>query len=151
VSAGERPSPPGAQKVGAAFWLSALAGWIVIAVGLRGIFQKHLDTRPTQLARFVVGGALAHDLLVAPLVLGAGGLVAWAVRGRAQAPVQAALFVSAVVVVFAYPLVRAYGLASRNPTSLPHNYMANLLVVLAVVWAVTGPVVLIRRRKAARR
>ena len=57
------------RRVGPLFWISAAAGWLVIGWGLRGIFQHSLDTRPANLARFVVGGALLHDLIVAPLVL----------------------------------------------------------------------------------
>jgi hypothetical protein len=141
-------TPHGAHKAGAGFWLSAVVGWAVIAIGLRGIFEKHVDTRPGQLARFVVGGALLHDLFVAPLVILAAVLLARAVPGRARPFVQAAVMVSAVVALFAYPLVRAYGLAANNPTSLPHNYGANLLVVLGVVWAVVAVLALRRLRRA---
>ncbi len=137
------------RRAGPLFWISAAAGWAVIGFGLRGIFQKSLDTRPGNLARFVVGGALLHDLLVAPLVILLGVLLARAVPGRARAIVQAALAVSGIVALFSYPLVRAYGLAANNPTSLPHNYTANLLVVLGVVWAIAAGLVIARLRKAA--
>lgn len=143
-------SPHGAHKAGPGFWVSTVLGWVVIGVGLRGIFEKHIDTRPGQLARFVVGGALVHDLFVAPLVILAAVLVARAVPGRARPFVQAALVVSAAVSLFAYPLVRAYGLATNNPTSLPHNYAANLLLVLGVVWAVAAALMLRRLRAEAR-
>jgi hypothetical protein len=122
--------------------VSAALGWIVIGAGVRGIFDKHLDTRPGQLARFVVGGA--------PLVILAAVLLARAVPGRARPFVQAALVVSAVAALFAYPLVRAYGLATNNPTSLPHNYSANLLVVLGVVWAAAAALAFRRLRAAGR-
>ena len=48
--------------------------------------------------------------------------------------------------MFSYPLVRAYGLAANNPTSLPHNYARNLLVVLGVVWAVAAAALYLRLR-----
>ena len=121
-----------------------------MAFGLRGILEHSLDTRPANLARFVVGGALLHDLVVAPLVILAAVVVGRAVPGRARAVVQGALVVSAVVALFSYPLVRAYGLATRNPTSLPHDYAANLLAVLGVVWAVAAVLVLIRLRGGRR-
>ena len=143
-------SPHGAHKGGAGFWISAALGWAVIGVGLRGIFEKHVDTRPGQLARFVVGGALLHDLVVAPLVIVAAVLLARAVPGRARPVVQAALVISAVVTLFAFPLVRGYGLAANNPTSLPHNYAANLLVVLGLVWAVAAALVFRRLRVGGR-
>jgi hypothetical protein len=134
---------PGRDDPGPAgplFWVSAAAGWAVIAVGLRGIFTNSLDTRPANLARFVVAGALLHDLLVAPVVIVLAVALARNVPRRARAAVQAALAVSGIVTLFSYPLVRAYGLATHNPTSLPHNYAANLLVVLGVVWAVAAAV-----------
>ena len=145
---GDRPptSPHGAHKVGAGFWISAALGWVVIGVGLRGIFEKHVDTRPGQLARFVVGGALLHDLVVAPLVIVAAVILARAGPGRARPVIQAALVISAVVALFSFPLVRAYGLAANNPTSLPHNYAANLLLVLGLVWAVAAALAFKRLR-----
>lgn len=133
-------------RAGPLFWISAAAGWAVIAFGVRGILEHSLDTRPANLARFVVGGALLHDLVVAPLVILVGVLVVRTVPGRARAVVQGALIVSAILALFSYPLVRAYGLAANNPTSLPHNYTANLLVVLGVVWAVAAAVVVVRLR-----
>jgi hypothetical protein len=133
------PLEPGRDdgRAGPLFWSSAAVGWALIAgVGLRGIFAHRIDTRPANLARFVVGGALLHDLIVAPVVIILGVLLVRAVPGRARAAVQAALAVSAIVALFAYPLVRAYGLATNNPTSEPHNYARNLLIVLAFVWVV---------------
>jgi hypothetical protein len=144
----EQPQPSD-HRAGPAFWVSAAAGWIVIGVGLRGIFLHRLDTRPANLAKFVVGGALLHDLLIAPLVLLAAVAVARAVPGRARGIVQAALAVTGVVALFSYPMVRAYGLAAHNPTSLPHNYALNLIVVLGVVWAVAAAALLVRLRKPA--
>ena len=58
--------------------------------------------------------------------------------------------VSAVVALFSYPLVRAYGLAANNPTSLPHDYATNLLVVLGVVWATAAALVVVRLRRSPR-
>ena len=131
------------------FWISAAIGWAVIGWGVMGIFANSLDTRPSNLAKFVVGGALLHDLLVAPVAVLVGVLIARAVPPRARGPVQAALAVSAIVAVFAYPLVRGYGLAANNPTSLPYNYGRNLVVVLGVVWAVTAVAVALRLKRSA--
>jgi len=97
----------------------------------------------------VVGGALLHDLFVAPVVILAGVALARAVPGRARAVVQGALAISGIVALFSYPLVRAYGLAANNPTSLPHNYAANLLIVLGVVWAVSAGLVIARLRTSS--
>ena len=128
---------------GPLFWVSAAAGWAVILWGVRGALHHHIDTRPAQLVRFLLGGALLHDLVLAPAVLLTGVLVARAVGGRWRAPLQAALFISATLVLFSYPLLRGYGRVLRNPTSLPHNYAANLAVVVAAVAAMTAAVALV--------
>jgi hypothetical protein len=122
-----------APRRGPLFWSSAAAGWAVILWGVRGALHHHVDTRPGQLARFLIGGALAHDLVLAPVVLLTGVLLARSVRGRCRAPIQAALFISGTLVLFTYPELRGYGHALGNPTSLPHNYAVNLAVVVATV------------------
>lgn len=132
------------------FWTTAVIGWaIILGVGLRGILGHRIDTRPAQLARFVAGGALIHDLIVAPVVILAGVVLAKVVRGPARGPVQAALAVSALVALYAYPLVRAYGLSTHNPTSLPHNYAWNLALVLGLVWVAAGVSIAFRRRSSS--
>ncbi len=118
------------------FWLTAAIGWAIIAYGLRGMFHHRIDTRPANLARFAVGGALLHDLIFAPVVLVAGLLIARAVTGRSRAIVQAALIVSGCLALFSYPVVRGFGHAAHNPSSLPHNYTANLAIVIGVVWGI---------------
>ena len=139
MSAAPRPAGP-------RFWITAAVGWAVIGWGVYGIFSNSLDTRPANLAKFVVGGALLHDLLVAPVLILVGVLIARAVPARVRGPVQAALVVSGILALFSWPLVRAYGLAANNPTSLPHNYGLNLLIVLGVVWAVAGAAILLKFR-----
>jgi hypothetical protein len=120
------------------FWIGTALGWGVILFGLRGVLHHSLDTRPSQLVRFWIGGALAHDLLLAPLVLAVGVGLARLVGGRWRATVQRALILCGPLALFAYPEVRGYGRVLRNPTSLPHNYATNLLLVLAVIVAASG-------------
>ncbi|HEX2048413.1 MAG TPA: hypothetical protein VHF27_11640 [Acidimicrobiales bacterium] len=134
------------HRAGPLFWLSALTGWAVIGFGVRGIVDHSVDTRPADLARFVLGGAVLHDVVVAPLVILAGVAVARSVPRRARAATQTALVVTGIVALFSYPLVRGYGLAADNPSSLPHNYARNLLIVLGLVWASAAVAVLVRWR-----
>lgn len=143
-----RPADPvrGGGSVG--FWVAAAVGWTVMAVALTGALLDHVDTRPPSLARFLLGGALVHDLVVAPVVIAGGALVARWVRPRSRAAVQAALIVSGSLALFSFPLVRGYGRAAGNPTSVPHDYGRNLLVVVALVWAIAGATALVRGRRA---
>ena len=120
---------------GRTFWIGATAGWALIIYGLRGALHHSLDTRPSQLARFWIGGALAHDLLLAPVVLGIGIVLDRLVPRRRHAFVQRALIICGPLALFAYPQIRGYGHALRNPTSLPHNYIANFFLVAGAVIA----------------
>lgn len=139
---------------GRLFWLTAAFGWAVIAYGLRGLLQHHVDTRPTNLAKFVVGGALAHDLVFAPLVLVGGGAVAAVFGGRLRGWVQAGLVISGCLALFSYPLVRDYARVLHNPSSLPHDYAANLGLTVGILWAVAltaASVSAIRSRRFTKR
>jgi hypothetical protein len=120
---------------GAAFWITAVAGWGLIAWGLRGALLHRIDTRPGHLLRFFATGLATHDLLFAPAVLAAGVLVARSVPARWRAAVQAALLICGTATLYAYPLVRGYGHSLRNPTSLPRNYTAGLAIVVIAVCA----------------
>ena len=138
---------PAAHRRGPLFWLSAALGWAIIGYGVRGLLHHHVDTRPSNLATFVVAGALLHDLVVAPILVVAGVVVSRCVPARARAVVQAALIISGCVALFSYPLVRGYAHRLHNPSSLPHNYTANLLLVLAIVWTVAAAILVIRLRR----
>jgi len=129
---------PVPQRRRPSFWIGTAVGWGFILFALRGVLHHSLDTRPSQLIRFWIGGALAHDLLLAPLVLAAGVGLARVVGARWRATVQRTLVICGPLALFAYPEVRGYGHELRNPTSLPHNYAANLLLVLVVIGAVSA-------------
>lgn len=128
------------------FWISAAIGWAIIAYGLRGLFHHHVDTRPPNLGLFVIGGDVVHDLLFAPVVLLIGVAVARVAPRRWRSGVQAALIISGCLMLFAYPLVRDYARVIHNPSSLPHNYTANLTIVIGAVWVVTLAVFVFRAR-----
>ena len=132
------------------FWIGTATGWALILYGLRGVLHHSPDTRPSQLARFWIAGALAHDLLLAPAVLGIGLLLR---RGasRRRRTAQRALIICGPLALFAYPEVRGYGHSLHNPTSLPHNYTANLLLVVCAVilaLALSGAATRRRRRRS---
>lgn len=126
-------TPAGSTDRGTAFWVSAAAGWALIAWGFAGVARHQVDTRPADLARFVAGGLLVHDLVLVPTTLLAALVVVWVVPRRWRRWVQAALVVAAPLALFAYPLVRGFGRIPTNPTALPHDYATNLAWVVAVV------------------
>lgn len=134
---------------GVAFWVGTAAGWALIAWGVRGVLLHRVDTRPAQLLRFFATGLLAHDLVFAPAVLGTGILIARRIPARWRSPVQAALLIVGTTALYAYPLVRGYGHAHRNPTSLPHNYAAGLAIVGIAVSAAAGVAAGYRRSRSS--
>jgi hypothetical protein len=141
------PSAKPPHRTGAGFWFSAALGWAIIGYGLRGLFQHQIDTRPANLARFVIGGALIHDVIVAPLLIVAGVLVSRLTPARVRGIVQSALIVSGCLILFSYPLVRGFAHGLHNPSSLPHNYTANLAIALGAVWAVATVVATAQARR----
>ena len=149
------PAPVAGQDArhrrGVAFWAGAVVGWAFIGWGLRGVFHHHLDTRPGQLARFFVGGALVHDLILAPTVLALGVVISRVAPARARAWVQAVLLICGCLALFTYPEVRDYARILHNPTSLPYNYTANLFVACGIVAVMTLVVVMVTHRGRTRR
>jgi hypothetical protein len=126
------------QRRGVGFWLGLVVGWATMGFGLAGLLSEADDTRPGDLARWFLGGAVAHDALAAPVVCGAGWLLARAVPRSVRAPVAGGLVVTAAVVLYGWPFLRGYGLSPDNPSALPLDYAAGLATVLAAVWLVSG-------------
>jgi len=84
---------------------------------------------------FFLGGVLvAHDLVLLPLVIGVGWLLARYLPGWARPSVQGGLIVSAAVTVEAFPFVLGAGRLPDNPSKFPRNFGHGLLIVLGVVW-----------------
>lgn len=131
------------------FWAGLLVGWAVIAIGIRGLLvneDARMGTNPGGWVVLLVQSNLAHDLILVPAVLLVGVLVARFVPAEVRAPVQGGLIVTGVIVLFAFPFVRGYGIKPDNPTILPQDYGRGLIIVLGVVWAVTAAVTIGRRR-----
>lgn len=132
-------------------YLPALVvGWLVMAVGLRGLFVNRGAVNPVRWAALFFGSALVHDLVVAPLAIAVALVVSRFVPSRIRPFLQAGLIVSAVVALFAFPLVRGYGRRTGAPTILPLDYGRGLLIVLAVVWATVIALFLLRVMRAKR-
>jgi hypothetical protein len=77
---------------------------------------------------------LSHELVVLPVAIAIGWLVARHLPGWARAGIQVGLFVSAVVTAVAFPFVLGAGRLPDNPSKFPRNYGHGLLIVLGVVW-----------------
>ncbi len=133
------------------YWIGLAFGLPLIAYGIRGVLAEIPGVQLTSFIQFFVGGAIIHDVIVAPLVC----VIGWSFVRRlptvAMGPVQAALLVSAVVSLVSWPFVRGYGITPTEPSFLSRNYTASLLLVLAVTWFATAATIGYRVVSARRR
>ena len=122
---------------GAWFWLSVVAGIGLAYVGVRYGLDPKTGANGRVAIRWLIGLLLTHDLGVLPVVGILGWLVGRLLPRWAAGPIRGAAATSALVVVFAWPLIRRYGAGGDNPSRLPdRSYGTNVLWVIAVVWAV---------------
>ncbi len=122
----------------------AWGGWLALTGG------RATDLR--SMATWAAAVLVAHDLVLAPVVVGLGWLVARVLPTSARAPVQVGALVAASVALMSAPLwlgrlVR--GPSTANPSANPLDYPRNLVVVLAVIGAVTALAAAARWTKAA--
>lgn len=124
------------------FWICAALGWLVIAFGVWGLFDNATRTNPEQWIRWFIGSLVVHDFVIAPLTFAVGTFLVARIPRPLRAPFQAGLITSAVIVLTTWPLLRGYGLRSDNPSALPNDYLAGLVMVLVAVWSVVAAVAL---------
>jgi hypothetical protein len=109
-------------------------GLPVIGYGLRGAIVDAADTHPAELARWVIGTALIHDLVVVPVAAAVALVVRRYTPARAWPPVRSGLAATAMLALVGWPFVRGYGDDPTNPSLLPRNYGAGLAAAIGVVW-----------------
>lgn len=126
---------------------SGVAGVVLLGVAARYTAERSVEIRPTTWVRWLVTGALVHDLIVAPLAIAVGWVVVRYAPRALKAPLQMVLVISAVLVAVSWPALRGYGQVPSNPTYLPRDYASGLLLSLAAVWAVGATWALARLRR----
>lgn len=139
------------MKRARSFWVGAVVGGAIMAYGIAGLIGAARRTRPVELATYLVGAAVVHDLVVAPIVLAVAAVVRLVVPRAVRAPALGVLMVGGVVTLFAFPFVRGYGRNPANPSALPGNYASGLVTVLVVLAVVVGAATAIRVVARARR
>ena len=125
-------------------------GAAVLAYGVVGLFTADRAPSPSLWARFWLGGLVAHDFLLAPLVVAAGVLVTRLARGDARPYIQAGLAMSGMVSLVALPFVLGRGRDEREPSALPLDYGRGLLVTLAAIWLAIAAVGFLRELRSRR-
>lgn len=138
------------DRPGPGFWASALVGAAVVAFGVRGLLVEE-PRGAASAGRWLIGGALAVDLLLVPV----GAAIGWAARRavppRAWPAVAGGLFASGVLVLLAAPLVLDLGGVPSNPSIRPRDYGTGLVVALGAVWAIVATMVLVGLRRGRSR
>jgi hypothetical protein len=135
------------SRYGRLFWSSVVLGWAAIAFGVVSAFTHWKSVDPPQFAVWIVGLALFHDLVMAPAVSLVGRVVARGGRAWWLGAVEGALAASAVITLFAVPLVAGWGRQADNPSLLPRNYTLGLVLVVGGLWAVAAIALLRRARR----
>lgn len=147
----DEPHPP---PSGPAFWVAATAGVALISIGVAGMFTTQESDRLVNWGLWLGGAIVIHDLVLAPVAIIAGCLLARRARPRSGPPIAGALIVAATLAVATAPvwLQRGRSRYPDNHTILPdHSYPANLALVLGAIAAVTLTVIAtraVRRRRA---
>jgi hypothetical protein len=115
--------------------LGLVVGLVVGApFGVAGVVRSASDIRPADLATWVVGAALIHDLLLAPLLIGSVWALGRVSRRGLPATVWWALRSTFVLVLVAWPLVQEFGEDPSTPSLLPRDDSVGLKVLLAAIW-----------------
>jgi hypothetical protein len=120
--------------------IGLLLGVPIMLIGVIGLLRHTAATPPSSYLRFLVGGDVVHDFLVAPIAALVAVLILRRVPAIARAPLRAALFGSAVMIAIAWPGIRHYGRmrAPDNATVQPLNYATATLTVVGVVVAIAA-------------
>lgn len=121
---------------GVAFWVTMALGGAVTLFGAAGLFTAEGNDLKSFIPWFA-GGALLVDLVVVPLAAAIGLLGRRLIPPPAWPPVRAALLASAVLAVFAAPLVADLGGRPDNESLRPRDYGSGLLTAVVVIWAIT--------------
>ncbi len=114
----------------------AVLGVLVMAFGAYVLVTTVRPNRIWGLATWLVGAVVLHDVVLSPFVVGAGLLLRR--TGRSIRPwmlvvVQCAVVLGSVLALVVLPEIAAKAHGQKNPTVLPFDYGARLLVVEGVL------------------
>lgn len=135
---------------GPAFWICAALGIGLLVFGVGGLLTNVEGPALNSWLKVFAGGLIVHDALFAPLVVLGSVLLTRVVPAGVRAPVQGAVIVSCALIAVAIPVVGGFGRLANNPSLLPSDhYGLRLAIALAVVWAITAVIAVMRLRRRA--
>ncbi len=112
-----------------------VAGGVLLALGAFRLVTELDPSDLIALMLWLVVAVALHDLLIAPITLGAGAALT-RVPARARRYLQGALIVGALITVIAIPLIARQGTQPRSKAILLRNYAGNLSLLLGMTAAV---------------
>ncbi len=126
------------------------AGLVVLLFGVVGLATDAMGPHPAKYLEFALAGLVGHDALLVPVGLAVGALAGRLAAPRWRGLVRGGLFASAAVLLVALPLVTGGGRTTTNPSALPLDYPAGLVVTLVAVWAGTAAIGALRAVRSRR-
>lgn len=124
------------------FWASVVAGWALIVVGVVGAIGNARHTKPVEWGIWILGAAVVHDGVIAPIVFLAGAALRRVATKGVRTTLTAGLVVTALTVVATFPIFSGLGVRADNPSHLPRDYWTGLGIVLGIVWLATAALLL---------
>ncbi|MGI8521782.1 MAG: hypothetical protein ACR2K3_00505 [Nocardioides sp.] len=103
--------------------------YLLLGLGLGNLWQT---------LKWTIGGVVAHDLLLAPLVIPVWAVVSRILPARARRPLLVAGLIVGTVTITAIPVLGRYGAKPDNPTLLDRNYTAGWFVFFGLVAVATA-------------
>ncbi len=119
-------------------WLFLVPGLAAVAFGFYGLLTAGGSIPLTSWLTWFVGSALLHDLVIAPVWVGLGWLAAKVLPRPARGPAVVGAAVSGALTLVALPFVLGFGGDPGDASFLPRDYGVTLLVVVAVVLALSA-------------
>ncbi len=113
-----------------------------MAFGVWGVLRQASATRPVTFGIYVVGAAVVHDAVIAPVVCLIGWFVTRRTGAASRPAIRFGLILTGATVLFSIPFIAGWGRLSDNPSLLPGNYALGLMIILAGVWVATGVLLL---------
>jgi len=124
-------------------------GVALVAYGLWSLRAVEWADWPSLLV-WLAGGVIAHDFLLAPVVVALGVLAARRVPDTWRAPMVVGLVVWGTVTVMALPVLGGFGALADNPTLLDRPYRTSWVVGTVLVLVAVAVAGSARTRRVAR-